>query len=53
MEDKKIEIDCDLLAWIKDKSEKSGDSQIVLTVKDGCIIRASSHAYSVFNEEKR
>jgi hypothetical protein len=43
MEEKTFNIDCDLLAWIKDKSQKSRDCQIILTIENNKVIRATCY----------
>lgn len=52
MENEKIDLDCRLLTWIKKTTEESKDSQIILTVKDGSIIRASSYLFSSFKADE-
>ena len=50
MEEKSIAIDCDLLAWIKDKTERSPDCQIIFTVQEGKIVRATCYMTDTFRK---
>jgi hypothetical protein len=52
MDEKEIKIDCDLLAWIKDNAGRSKECQIVLTIQDGKIRRATSFMSNTLHDEK-
>ena len=50
MEETNIAIDCDLLAWIKDKAERSPDCQIIFTVREGRIVGATCYMTDTFRK---
>ena len=52
MEEKTFNIDCDLLTWIKDLSQKSRDCQVVLTIENSKVIRATCYITDSIKLEK-
>lgn len=52
MEEKTFDIDCDLLTWIKDMSQKSRDCQIVLTIENNKVVRATCYMTDSFKLER-
>ena len=52
MEENTFNIDCDLLTWIKDLSQKSRDCQVVLTIENSKVIRATCYITDSIKLEK-
>ena len=50
MEKKIIPIDSNLLAWIRAKAEVAIDCQIIMTIEDGKIVRATCYMNDTFQE---
>ena len=52
MEETNIAIDCDLLTWIKDRAEKARESQIIILIENGKVVRASCFTRDAFGKDK-
>lgn len=53
MEERIFCIDCDLLDWIKNMSQKYRDCQIIVTISNGGVVRATCYMSDSFGLEKK